>query len=53
MNVQMSVYRACERGKEKKGETLRSLDSPDALFDAVSLGESSPERLFANSNGGA
>jgi len=28
---------ACERGKEKKGETRRSLDSPDALFGTVSL----------------
>lgn len=32
---------ACERGKEKGGETRWSLDSPDALFGAVSLGESS------------
>lgn len=40
---------AYEKGKEKKRETRRSLDSPDALFGAVSLEGRALERLFANS----
>jgi len=38
MNVQMDMCRHVKEGRKKKGETRRSLDSPDALFGTVSLG---------------
>lgn len=41
MNVQMSVCRRVKEGRTEKGETRRSLDSPDTLFGAVSLRKSS------------